>query len=345
MARGSPGESSVDDEAGNVPLRLAKRSAIFAKGEVTFVRILAATVTAGLGAMLLSACSSASRNAYSALPNADVSPQLGVRTLYVNDRDKHAVIVLKQSDWKEIKDKIVTKGIKKPRGNWVDKLGNLYVANESDFGGDVTEYNSELSLIFTYNAYLFRPNAVTTDSAGNVYVADDLSTVVEYAQATNKVVGVCGLSAHFLLGVAVDRQGDVFISDYNGSGPIESIREYPGGLVASGCNSTVLPIAISPRGMVIDPHDNLVVSDDVEAKIDIIAPPYTSITGTFGSGKLVTPIDVTIDESGKQAYVTDEGARAVQVFSYPDGAVLATLGSANGLSGPTAAVDSNNYVP
>ena len=78
--------------------------------------------------------------------------------------------------------------------------------------------------------------------------------------------------------------------------------------------------------------------------MDIIAPPYKSITGTLGSG-WTNPYFVSIDKEGTEAYVGDVGAADVQILSYPSGINVETLGSANGLAFPVQAVDSKNYVP
>lgn len=315
--------------------------------EGALVRVLPVTLAATVLAISLSACSNASQTTYSGMPLTDVAPQLSFNALFVNDRDKHAVIVLKLPEFKEIQDKKITNGIKTPAGNWVDKDGNVYVANQKPDPGDVTEYDSELNLKFTYNdIYIFRPVAVRTDSAGNVYIAGG-GSVFEFAQGTNHTIAAChfGLS-HDLLGVAVNRQGDVFISDYDGNGPTERIREYPRGLAGADCAGVILPITnIGVRGMVIDPNDNLLVADDARLQVDVIPPPYDKISTSFGYGNLARPVDVTVDKQGGEAYVADEGAREIKVFTYPEGALKATLGKANGLEGPTSAVNSENYVP
>jgi len=104
----------------------------------------------------------------------------------------------------------------------------------------------------------------------------------------------------------------------------------------------VLPITLGfAGGMVIDKQGDLVVCDQTAPAVDIIAAPYTSVTGTLGSG-WIDPFHVTIDKAGTQAYVADNGAAAVQVLTYPGGSSVATLGSANGLSSPSSAVDSKN---
>jgi DNA-binding beta-propeller fold protein YncE len=139
---------------------------------------------------------------------------------------------------------------------------------------------------------------------------------------------------HVALSLAPDRSQ--FYSD-----------EYPRGLSPGrfGCASAVLPITLAtPIGIVLDRQGDLVVCDGSTAAVDIIAPPFKSVTGTLGSG-WVAPFFVTIDKAGTQAYVTDLGAGNVQVLTYPAGTNVATLGSANGLALPVEMVDSKNFVP
>jgi DNA-binding beta-propeller fold protein YncE len=121
------------------------------------------------------------------------------------------------------------------------------------------------------------------------------------------------------------------------------ITEYTGGL--SGCSGTVLGVSLEyPGGMVIDKKGNLVVCDQDAEAVDIIASPYSSVTGTLGSG-YDDPFHVTINKKNKQAYVANYAGFDVFVLSYPAGAVKATLNTSNGLSSPAAAVDSQNYNP
>ncbi len=141
------------------------------------------------------------------------------------------------------------------------------------------------------------------------------------------------------VGVAVDQRGNVFVSV--GS----AIEEFKHGLVNSHCTPTQLPVTLdNPSGMAFDTNRNLLVADGSAAAVDIIAPPYTTVTGTLGSG-WTQPTSVTVIKAGTRAYVADFGAGTVSVLTYPAGSTLTTLDGANGLEFPYSAVNSNNYVP
>jgi hypothetical protein len=91
-------------------------------------------------------------------------------------------------------------------GEWTDTHKNLYVAN---YGGSVAEFSCTTnkcgaSPSFTYSTGLTNPINVTTDTSGNVFVADNGgTTVTEYAQGSNTVLQQCSFPS-YVSGVAVE---------------------------------------------------------------------------------------------------------------------------------------------
>lgn len=330
-------------------------------------------VTAGAAIALLSACSGAgSQGASSTIPGSGISQSLqrsdlsragispkylaearlmkslsrGVNPakhkkaadLFVSDFGTGAVEILANKTWTNTGS--ISSGIDGPDGNWVDKKGNLYVANYA--GADITEYaKGTTSPSFTYGG-VEDPVAVSTDSKGNVYEGDfEGSYVSEFAQGSSSIIAQCSPGGE-VEGVAVDKSGDVFVAYYS-SAEGGKIAEYTGGL--SGCSATTLGVTVEfPGGMVLDKKGNLVICDQDADAVDIIAPPYSSVTKTLGSG-YTDPFHVTINKKNKQAYVANYGGEDVLVLSYPAGSTKATLNSSNGLSIPAAAVDSSNFNP
>lgn len=261
----------------------------------------------------------------------------GLKDLYVSDFGSEDVVVLKNTTYKEVGT--ISNGLVSPDGDFLDGSGNLYVA---DYDGiDIQEYKpSGKSPSFTYNTGMIDPVNVSVDTHGNVYEADyDGGYVNEYAQKSNTVINSC--PSGFVEGVAVDQNNDIFV-DYNStpSGP-GKIAEYKGGL--AGCNATVLGVTLDfAGGLVLDAHDNLIVCDETAPSVDTIEPPYTGITSTLGSGYTL-PFHVTLAKNNKLAFVADI-ENAVYVLDYPSGAVVTTLGSANGLVYPAGAVDGPNAI-
>lgn len=276
--------------------------------------------------------------------------------LYVSDGGLQAVAVFSNMGWGYVGE--IGSNLVGADRDWVDKKGNLYVAN-CCVEKNIVEYDPAGSLIFTYSDGLTNPITVTTDRKGNVYAGDYSSLyhyysygdVVEYAQESNNAEATCFVGDALgsgTEGIAVDKKGDVFVS-YNSNafyGP-GYLVEYKHGL--RGCRVTALGITLGfAGGIALDKNANLLVVDQSNTAIDVVAPPYTSISGTFGSN-LYIPFGVTINKSNTQAYVVTEmtstAASFVDILSYPSGSLIKTLNSSDGLSEPYGAVDSQNFVP
>jgi DNA-binding beta-propeller fold protein YncE len=250
----------------------------------------------------------------------------GLRDVYVSDIGNDDVVLLKDKTYAEVD--ALTNGIYGPDGAFIDKKGNFYVANFEDV--NIAEYAPHgTKPKFMYNAGMTDPVDVTVDGHGNVYEADYLGGfVAEYAQKSNIQLYHC--SPGEVEGVAVDQSGDVFV-DFG-----SSIVEYTGGL--SGCVATPLGVTLeSAGGMAIDRHEDLVVCDQLGQAVDVIAPPYTTVTRVLQSG--YAPFHVTINRDNRLAFVASVDDASVYVVDYATGGALATLeGKAYGLSDPVAAV-------
>jgi DNA-binding beta-propeller fold protein YncE len=270
----------------------------------------------------------------------------GLRDLYVADPGRNAVEILANGTYKNVGS--ISNGISLPVGVFLDKKGNLYVANPYP-ASNIREYApGGTSPSFTYNTSMFDPEGVSVDGAGNVYEVDYHGGFVnEYAQGTNAVLHSCTLGSP--LGVAVDASGDVFVDAVSSSGPFTNIYEYIGGLIKRGhpyrCQPTTLGVEVLfGGGMALDNNNDLVVCDQDFPAVDIIDPPYSSITRTLGSGYF-DPFDVTLNKSNALAFVADVGLDEVFVYDYKTNTLVTTLGSGNGLAVPYSAVDGPNAVP
>ena len=270
------------------------------------------------------------------VPHAVKAKRGGLRDLYVSDFGAD-VVVLKNTSYKNVGT--ISKGLLSPDGDFVDAAGNLYVADYD--GVHIQEYKpGAKSPSYTYRAGMTDPVNVSVDSHGNVYEADyDGYYVNEYAQKSDTVVNSCPLSGG-AEGIAIDSNNDVFV-DYNlTSSGTGAIVEYKGGL--AGCNQALLkPRLKFAGGMVLDSHGRLIICDAYAPAVDVIAPPYSAITGHLGSSYLF-PFHVTLSRNNKLAFVAD--VYNVLVWDYSSGSLVTTLDDANGLTYPAGAVDSENAV-
>jgi hypothetical protein len=268
----------------------------------------------------------------------------GLRDLYVADPGKNAVEILANGTYKNVGS--ISNGISGPIANFLDKKGNLYVANANFSAPNIREYApGATSPSFTYTAGMTDPVGVSVDGAGNVYETDHYGGFVnEYAQGTNAVLNSCTLANP--VGVAVDASGDVFVDvdNTNGTNIIEFF-----GLTKRGhpprCQFTTFGVTLHfGGGMVLDNNNDLVVCDQTLESVDIIDPPYSSVTRTLG-GYYIDPYDVTLNKSNTLAFVADVGLDEVFVYDYKTNTLVTTLGSGNGLASPGSAVDGPNAVP
>jgi len=271
-------------------------------------------------------------------PAAHVSPDTpGPKDLAVSDF-VGAVEIL---DRTYALERVVTDPSGCPDGDFYDVHGRLYDADYC--ASEVTEYTPNGTLKFTYTAAgLSNPVGVTTDAASNVYAVDfgggNPSIVVEFPQGNTTPSASCstGLANE---GVAVDSSGAVFVDGENPNSGLGVVLEYPNGL--AGCPTpTTLPVSLGfPGGMQIDNAHNVLVCDQA-AGIDIIPPPYTSISSTIPGG--ADNFHVAINRKNGKIFIADPADADVLVDLYPSGTSFAVLGSANGLFDP-AGVATNPY--
>lgn len=259
------------------------------------------------------------------------------RDLFVSN-DGNGVIVLKNKSYQRRGE--ITSGLNGADGIWVDKHGNLYVANYN--GQNVTEYRrGGFVPSCTYSEGLADPIDVTTDKAGNVYVANAgiyssyPGYIYEYPQCRNSVSKIYDVTGD-PVGVAVDGQGDVFVSYL-----IEShgfFEEFKGGSVQGISLGATVGFA---GGLVLDNRGNLIAVDQ-DGSIVVIAPPYSHATLLVGG--LSQPFHDALNKRENRLFATDFASSTVSVFDYPSGRLVTTLGSGNGIYGAAGVAESPNAV-
>ena len=259
---------------------------------------------------------------------AKVHPDSGGKKLAVTDFGTGATEILNGS---YVLIQTITNGMNGPDGDWYDQAGNLYVGNYA--GANVQEYPpGGSSPSFTYSGGLSDPINATTDESGNVYAVDYLNdSVSEFIQGNNSPIASCPV-AGAPEGIAVSENGKVFV-DLNFSAGGAGVVEFPAGLGSCG-NEVTLGVALNfAGGMQLDSHHRLVICDQLGPTVDIVAPPYNSVTSTISNG-FGDPFHVALNRYQTLVFVADVSNANVQVLTYPGGSPVTTLNGSNGLSDP-----------
>ncbi len=279
--------------------------------------------------------------------------------LYVADPGSNAVAIL-DSRYRLMRS--ITQGVNVPAGEWFDKHGNLYLANEgsSCSGGNVVEYPPGATAPrFTYSAGLTCPTTVTTDSRGHVYVYDFGYFINVYKHGRNAVLRRLKLPPppfHCLYswggGLIADHEGNVFVTISAGCNHVAShwsytaIFEYVGG--KGGPVYLNEGEGLTSPGLALDRSGNLIMTSsggglvECAGSISVYPRPYTGSSTIFAygnpSGPLCQPINLALSPDQSMLFVTNSPSQGSQtnilVYSYPGGQLLTTLGTANGLSAP-----------
>jgi hypothetical protein len=230
----------------------------------------------------------------------------------------------------------ISAGISEPFALWYDDAKNLYSANYNNSSGDVTEYADGTSTpSYTYSFGVNCPTGITTDKNLDVFISDScVEGVTEFPQESYNQIGQCtGIAAP--QNVALDAAGDVFVTYYDDTTGHGAIDEFAGGL-NNGCNATnIVPSGSqgsfnSTDGLLVDKHNNLIVVDNANATVDIVPPPYTTISKYITGFKY--PFRIALNAKQNLLYVTDRDLVEVVVVSYPQGVVKGAV--AKGVMSP-----------
>ena len=253
-------------------------------------------------------------------------------------------------------------GFAYPWGAAVDGNGNVYVADfYSNAIYEMLAVNGRVPnspTIRTLGSGFGGPRGVAVDSAGNVYVADSANGEVKEMLAVNGsipdsptilIIGPhinfsTGIGFNDPMGVAVDANGNVFVTDGNLAGVPSSmpsvfeIMAVNGSIPPSPNIVTLYTGVLYPYGLAVDTSGDVYFADPVNnAVYEMLAVngsiPASPTLITLGTG-FNAPEDVAIDGSGN-LYVADAGNGAVKKLlavngSIPSVPVIETLVTAFG---------------
>jgi len=258
-----------------------------------------------------------------------------------------------------------------PRGVATDGAGNVYVADTANHlirkitpTGMVTTLAGLASSSGSTDgtgstARFYQPPGVTTDSGGNVYVADEMNHTIRKITSAGVVTTLAGLAGSagyadgagsaarfwFPGGVTTDSAGNVYVAD-----GLHTIRKItPGGVVttlagqvatsgsADGTGSAAQ--FFYPRGVATDTAGNIYVADSYNNTLRKTTPTGVVTTlaglsedksgssnGTGSAARFNNPFGVATDNAGN-VYVADSSNYTIRKIS-PSGVVSTFAGLA-----------------
>ncbi|HWF19290.1 MAG TPA: hypothetical protein VG754_08480 [Verrucomicrobiae bacterium] len=267
-----------------------------------------------------------------------------------------------------------------PEGVAVDSTGNVYVA---DTGNNLVRKITVLGAVSTLagsgnagsqdgmgtNAQFWGPVGISTDSAGNLYVADYFNGTVRKITSAGAVSTLAGsasngsadgpdANARFSVaqGVAVDTSSNIYVADAANNtirkiSPNGTVSTFAGlaGSAGSANGAGTNAQFYAPQAVAVDSLGNVYVADTLNHTIREINSAGNVITlagvagysnnadGTGANAQFYAPQGIAVDGSGN-VYVADTLNYTIRAIT-PSGAVstlagtAGTYGSADGTNG------------
>jgi uncharacterized protein (TIGR03437 family) len=229
-----------------------------------------------------------------------------------------------------------------PAGVAADSAGNLYIADTHNqrirkvSGGVITTVAGSgmpgysVDNVPATSAVLFGPLSVAVDSAGNLYIADDLSNRIR--KVSNGVIttvagdwtagfsGDNGPATSALLSgpvnVAVDSAGNLYIADRDNN----RIRKVSGGMIATVAGGGSL---LGDSG----PATSALLSAPNGVAVDSAGDLYIADTGNNRIRKVSNGVIATVAGNGGYSFVGDNGPATSALLNFPFGVAVDSGGN------------------
>ncbi|MBV8155048.1 MAG: hypothetical protein JOY98_11540 [Candidatus Eremiobacteraeota bacterium] len=191
----------------------------------------------------------------------------------------------------------------------VDSKQLLAVANSS--ANTITLYVGTQNVpVATLSSGLMNPQALVFDANGDLFIASEPNSVIEYAPPYTGVPTTIAVGVNHPQALALDPRGDLFVANGNGSNTVtEYVAPYTGGPSATISTGIDDPVSLG-----FDSSANLYVANTAANSVTIYAPPYSGSPTTIGNG-LNAPNSVALDAHGN-VFVSNLNSTPNSVLEY-----------------------------
>lgn len=241
--------------------------------------------------------------------------------LYVSVEEASEILIYPEADYNHSPIGMITSGVSDPWGLYVDKNGNLYVANQSN---TVSVYPpGSINPSAVYSQGLCHPLFPMVDRQGDLFVANGRScgsgpaTVVEYPPGSSTPYRVLQLPATEVDGMDFDAQENLYVAyrvtAKRGHGSIEKFA--PGSTQGQILGMTVH----KPQGLIVDAEGNILMVDTSKTTRDVVAyapgARYPNVRVKLPHGSIPNQIAITQDET--KLFVSSYNDGYIYVTNYP----------------------------
>jgi len=218
----------------------------------------------------------------------------------------------------------------KPRAIAIDRSDEVYVV---DMTGRIQVFTADGEFLRSWRTPQVeagKPCGLSFDHEGHLLVADTHYFRVLMYTRTGQLLEertIGGVNGHgpgefyFLTDVVEDSRGNYYVCEYGDFDRVQKFDHAGRFVLQWGKHGTAPGDFIQPRGMVIDAHDHLYVTDACNHRIQVFdvsgdAPRLVRCWGEEGTapGQLRYPYGIELDGSG-HVYVAEFGNSRVQKFT------------------------------